>query len=496
VGNQTVSDRAWKRALHDGLVRGTAVAAADVRVNLDAVGAALGKAPAAALSAQSLEVTFAPDNALQDGRYSNNSWLQELPNPVTKTVWDNAAWIAPKLAEELGVKSGDVVKMVVDGRTVEIPLWIVPGTHPYSVQLHLGWGRKMLGRVASPEVGPSRQRGFHVGALRASTSPGFAVAAKIDKGSSSLNEYAIVVTQEHNMVDDGLSKRPIVHETTLEEYRKDPKFIEARSIHHPPLIPLWPERKYEGYKWGMAIDLTACTGCSTCMVACQAENNVPSVGKEQVARQREMHWLRIDRYFSGTPENPAVIHQPMACVHCENAPCENVCPVNATSHSPEGLNEMTYNRCIGTRYCSNNCPYKARRFNFLDFHETVPETIKMSANPNVSVRMRGVMEKCTYCVQRIQSAKIATKREGYRRLRDGEIRTACQQACPSDAIVFGDLNDPNSQVARLSPLDHGFRVLEELNTKPRTTYLAKIRNPNPELAAPQPATGAPADHGH
>jgi molybdopterin-containing oxidoreductase family iron-sulfur binding subunit len=283
------------------------------------------------------------------------------------------------------------------------------------------------------------------------------------------------------MVDDGLSNRPIVQEATLEAYRKDPTFTE-KAVHHPPLIPLWPERKYEGYKWGLMIDLNACTGCGTCVVACQAENNIPTVGKEQVARQREMHWIRIDRYFSGSPEEPKVINQPMACVQCENAPCENVCPVNATSHSPEGLNEMTYNRCIGTRYCSNNCPYKARRFNFLDFHEAVPETIKMVSNPNVSVRMRGVMEKCTYCVQRIQSAKIKAKRENGRKLRDGDIVTACQQSCPSDAVVFGDLNDPGSQVAKQYAINRKFEVLKELNTKPRTNFLAKIRNPNPELA--------------
>jgi molybdopterin-containing oxidoreductase family iron-sulfur binding subunit len=474
-------EKAWRRALHDGFLRGSKAAPVSPAVVLDAVAAAVGKRPAAALGAQSLEVTFAPDMALFDGRYANVAWLMELANPVTKMVWDNAAWISPKLAGELGVKSGEVLKLTADGRSIEIPVWVVPGTHPYSVQLHLGWGRKMLGRVASPEVGHDKIRGFNVGPLRSSAAMGFATGAKLEKGGASLNEYMLVVTQEHNMVDDGLANRPIVQEATLDAYRKDPTFTE-KAVHHPPLIPLWPERKYEGYKWGLMIDLNACTGCGTCVVACQAENNIPAVGKEQVARQREMHWIRIDRYFSGSPEEPKVINQPMACVQCENAPCENVCPVNATSHSPEGLNEMTYNRCIGTRYCANNCPYKARRFNFLDYHEAVPETIKMVANPNVSVRMRGVMEKCTYCVQRIQAAKMKAKREGGRKLRDGEIITACQQACPSDAVVFGDLNDPNSRVAKQDAINRKFEVLKELNTKPRTNYLAKIRNPNPELA--------------
>jgi molybdopterin-containing oxidoreductase family iron-sulfur binding subunit len=477
----TFPEKAWRRALHDGVVRNSKATPAVANVSLDAVAAVVGKRPATAPSAQSLEVTFAPDIALVDGRYANVSWLMELPNPVTKMVWDNAAWISPKLAGELGIKSGEVLKLSVEGRSIEIPVWVVPGTHPYSVQLHLGWGRKMLGRVATPEVGPSRVRGFNVGPLRSSASMGFLTGAKLEKGGAALNEYPLVVTQEHNMIDDGLSNRPIVQEATLDQYRKDPAFTE-KAVHHPPLIPLWPERKYDGYKWGLMIDLNSCTGCGTCVIACQAENNIPSVGKEQVARQREMHWIRIDRYFSGSPEEPKVIHQPVACVQCENAPCENVCPVNATSHSPEGLNEMTYNRCIGTRYCSNNCPYKARRFNFLDYHEAVPETLKMVSNPNVSVRMRGVMEKCTYCVQRIQAAKIKTKREGGRKLRDGEIRTACQQACPSDAVVFGDLNDPSSQVAKQYAINRKFEVLKELNVKPRTNYLAKIRNPNPELA--------------
>ena len=275
--------------------------------------------------------------------------------------------------------------------------------------------------------------------------------------------------------------RPIAIDATLDEYKKDPEFAEFKS---PTLstLPLWTEVKYEGAKWSMVIDLNSCSGCNACLIACQAENNVPSVGKEQVARGRDMFWLRLDRYFVGEDENnPQVAFQPIGCQHCEEAPCENVCPVNATAHSPEGLNDMAYNRCIGTRYCMNNCPYKVRRFNFLDFTGQVPETRRMQYNPNVSVRMRGTMEKCSYCVQRIQEGKIAAKRDGRDRIRDGEIKTACQQACASGAIVFGDLNDPSSRVAKLTKLDRQYKLLPEIGTQPRTSFLAIIRNPNTEL---------------
>jgi MoCo/4Fe-4S cofactor protein with predicted Tat translocation signal len=458
-------ERAWRRLLHDGFVaRGAAPVEAPL--NAEAVANAVGKRAGQRPSAQALEIAFAPDAAVFDGRFANNPWLQELPHPVTKITWDNAAWLSLKTAQELGVGSGEIVRLTVEGRTVEAAAWVVPGTADYSVQISLGRGRAAGGRVGK---GP----GFDAGPLRTTKGFGFAQGARLEKTS---NGYGLAVTQEHNTLEG----RPIVREASLEAYRKDPDFAQ-KAAEHKPLVALWQEREYDGHKWGMVVDLTACTGCSTCVVACQAENNTPSVGKEQVTRQREMHWLRIDRYFSGTVEDPQVVRQPMMCVHCENAPCENVCPVNATSHSPEGLNEMTYNRCIGTRYCANNCPYKVRRFNFLDFHGEVPETVKMVANPNVSVRVRGVMEKCTYCVQRINQAKISAKRER-RPLRDGDVVSACAQACPADAIAFGDLNDPQSRVARAAAAKHGYRVLDELNTKPRTTYLSQIRNPNPELA--------------
>ncbi|MCC6646885.1 MAG: TAT-variant-translocated molybdopterin oxidoreductase [Polyangiaceae bacterium] len=469
-------DKVWRRALHDGLFRAQPNFI-EPKLDADAVAKAVGSKPGAAPSAGALEVTFAPDPGVLDGRFANVSWMLELPHPVTKTVWDNPLWISVKLAEAQGLESGDVVRLTVGGRSVDLPVWVVPGMADFSAAVHLGWGRKRGGRVAEG-------RGFDVGPLRSAASPGIATGATLTKTG---NRYMIVVTQEHQMLEG----REIVLENTLEGLKKQPDFTK-HAVHHPPLLPLWTEYKYEGHKWGMIIDLSACTGCSTCVIACQAENNIPTVGKEQVSRQREMHWIRIDRYFSGSLENPQVVSQPMACVHCENAPCENVCPVNATSHSPEGLNEMVYNRCIGTRYCSNNCPYKTRRFNFLDFHEVVPETVKMVANPNVTVRMRGVMEKCTYCVQRIQAAKIAAKRE-VRRLRDGDVVPACQQACPSDAIMFGDLNDRTSRVARQSVIQHKYEVLAELATKPRTSYLAKIRNPHPDM----PATTEPkhSEHG-
>ncbi|HJQ22328.1 MAG TPA: 4Fe-4S dicluster domain-containing protein, partial [Blastocatellia bacterium] len=273
--------------------------------------------------------------------------------------------------------------------------------------------------------------------------------------------------------------RPLAIDSTLDEYRKTPNFPQYRSA-DPKVLPLWTDVDYSGHRWGMTIDLTTCTGCNACVVACQAENNIPVVGREEVMHAREMHWLRIDRYYKGAVENPQVVFQPVPCQHCENAPCELVCPVEATSHSPEGLNEMTYNRCVGTRYCSNNCPYKVRRFNFLLYQDFYTEPLKLSRNPEVTVRSRGVMEKCTYCVQRIQRAKIDSEREG-RRVHDGEIQPACAQACPTQAIVFGDMNDPNSRVARLKAQERNYELLAILGTQPRTTYLGAVKNPNPEL---------------
>jgi molybdopterin-containing oxidoreductase family iron-sulfur binding subunit len=350
------------------------------------------------------------------------------------------------------------------------------------VALTLGWGRRRAGRIGDA-------RGFDVYPLRSANALGFEVDARVTKVGGTA--YFFARTQEH----DSTEGRPLVPEATLAEYREKGNFAEQQA---PPQrsLPLWPQQDYgSGHQWGMAVDLNACTGCSACVVACMAENNIPVVGKLEVWRGREMHWIRIDRYYvqsseSATVSDDALVaHEPVMCVHCEEAPCENVCPVNATIHGPEGLNEMAYNRCVGTRYCANNCPYKVRRFNYLNWHndsvwretQGLPETLQMQQNPNVTVRFRGVMEKCTYCVQRIQSAKLGAKRDG-RGVRDREIRTACQQTCPSDAIVFGDVNDPASEVSVLSKVDRRFALLGELGTRPRTTYLGKVRNPNPEMA--------------
>jgi molybdopterin-containing oxidoreductase family iron-sulfur binding subunit len=463
------TDTRWKSALHLGVARELAVApVTDALLASDAVASAvrtMSEAPVP--TADNLEVSFSPDPALYDGRFANNPWMLELPDPLSCISWDNAAYVSPSTAKALGIQSKDVVTLKSKvGEAIDIVAWVLPGQADNTVTLHLGWGRSDPGRHG-------KGAGFNVYPLRTAAGFGFQSGFSLSKTGG---RYAISQTQEmHSM-----QGRPVALDATLEEYRAKPEFAEFKS---PTLstLPLWTEVKYEGARWAMAIDLNGCSGCNACLIACQAENNVSTVGKEQVARGRDMYWLRLDRYFVGEDENdPQVAFQPVACVHCEEAPCENVCPVNATAHSPEGLNDMAYNRCIGTRYCMNNCPYKVRRFNFLDFTGQVPETRRMQFNPNVTVRMRGVMEKCSYCVQRIQEGKIAARRDG-RPLRDGDIRTACQQACPAGCITFGDLNDPTSRIAKTVKLDRQYKLLPEIGTQPRTSYLAKIRNPNPEM---------------
>ncbi|WP_394822690.1 TAT-variant-translocated molybdopterin oxidoreductase [Pendulispora albinea] len=469
-------ERQWKTALQKGIIGGSAPAAftpSDVRAA--DIAAELSKAPAkrAPATAQAVEVVFLPCPKLHDGRHANNPWLLELPDPMTKIVWDNAALISPKTASELGIKNGDVIELSREGASITIPAWILAGQADNSIGLRLGWGRPKPGRYG-------KEHGFNVNALRTSDSLGFASGVTVRKTGTT---HEITQTQDH----DSMEGRPVAIDTTLEEYRSNPSFTQYRST-NPRTLPLWNKQDYsKGHQWGMSIDLNQCTGCNACVIACQAENNIPTVGKTQVGRGREMHWLRIDRYFVGNDvADPQVAVQPLMCVHCEEAPCENVCPVNATEHSPEGLNDMAYNRCIGTRYCANNCPYKVRKFNYLEFqgdplYGDMPETVKMQFNPNVTVRMRGVMEKCTYCVQRIQEAKIAEKRNG-KPMRDGAFTTACAQACPAGGIVFGDLNDPKSRVAELRKRDRSYALLADLGTHPRTTYLGKIRNPNKDMA--------------
>ncbi len=473
-------ERHWSRSLATGVADRPRVPMAPPAPRPDQVFAAIAKSPSGARVAPgTLEVTFAPCPKMFDGRHANNTWLQEAPDPVTKLVWDNAAVLSPATAKELGVESGDVLTIGLGARSIRAGAWVIPGHADRSIALTLGWGRRKAGRIGTG-------RGFDAYPLRTTDALGFAVGAHVTKAAEEPYFFA------HTQGSDSAEGRPIALETTLADYRQRPNFAELDSP-PPRALPLWSQKDYsKGHQWGMSVDLNACTGCSACVIACMSENNVPVVGKREVWRGRVMHWLRIDRYYVQPADAAAdalVVHEPLMCVHCEEAPCENVCPVNATTHGPEGLNEMAYNRCIGTRYCANNCPYKVRKFNYLNWHndsvwkETggLPETLAMQQNPNVTVRFRGVMEKCTYCVQRIQSAKIKAKRE-LRELRDGEIVTACQQTCPADAIVFGDVNDPNSRVTHASRTDRRFGLLADLGTRPRTTYLGKVRNPNPEMA--------------
>jgi len=513
-------DAAWRKFLHDGFLANSAAQPVEVKLNSAAVSESIaGIKKAAAPGPNNLEAVFYRDYKVDDGRYNNNGWLQELPDPITKVVWDNAVLLGRKTATELGVKNLEVVEVTLGKRSVRGPIWVQPGMADYSLGLALGYGREQTGRVG---LGT----GFNAYPLRTSEAGNFAVGATLRSVGQT---YPLSCTQTHWSMEG----RPIIREANLEQYREHPDFAKLMDEEKPPVdVPLYPnpfdQLKQKGlHQWGMSIDLNRCVGCSACMIACQSENNVPIVGKDQVKRGREMHWIRIDRYYAGRPlappgsplakeeffetfhkeadqqfdnwiDNPQVVTQPMLCQHCEAAPCENVCPVNATSHDEEGLNLMTYNRCVGTRYCSNNCPYKVRRFNFFDFNkrpigqfyrgpfghrrEDEWDLLKMVKNPDVTVRMRGVMEKCTFCIQRIQQAKIAQKTKagasGDVVIPTDSFTTACAQACPAGAIVFGNINDPESRVSKLKKLTRDYSVLEMLLTKPRLTYLARVRNPN------------------
>jgi molybdopterin-containing oxidoreductase family iron-sulfur binding subunit len=451
----------WRRALHDGFIKGTtATPVTGLTANAEAAGA-----PSA--FERGVEVTFRPDPTVWDGRFANNGWLQELPKPVTKLTWDTAAHIAPSTADRLGISRGEMIELRARGRRIRMPALIVPGQPADTVALHFGYGRRVAGRVG-------QNIGFDVYPLRAADSPWFERGVEIVRTGES---YPLATTQQHFLMES----RDIVRTATAEEYRREPEIIQHMGHKPPKTLTLYPEYEYKGHKWGMAIDVSACTGCNACVVACQAENNIPVVGKEQVLVSREMQWLRVDMYYSGQPENPEGYFMPVPCMQCETAPCEVVCPVAATTHSSEGLNDMVYNRCVGTRYCSNNCPYKVRRFNFTLYQDWNTPSLQGVRNPDVTIRSRGVMEKCTYCVQRISQARIEAKKED-RPIRDGDVMTACQATCPSQAIVFGDINDPKSKVTQLKQQQRNYGLLEDLNTRPRTTYLAAIRNPNPELS--------------
>jgi len=525
-------EEAWKKFLHDGFLPNSAAKAVEVSLNAAGLGKISQAARAGTPNKDSLEVVFYRDYSVDDGRYNNNGWLQEMPDPITKMVWDNAVLISRKTAEERGLRNGDVVQITVGTRSIKGPIWVQPGQADYSLGLPLGYGRKQSGRVG---LGV----GFNAYPLRATGAESFATDAKLTKTGRT---YTMACTQDHWSMEG----RPIIREANLEQYQKNPKFaakmnetapvsgaeLRAEARDHLPeahreLKPMYPnpfdKAKEAGrHQWGMSIDLNKCVGCSACMMACQSENNIPIVGKDQVRRGREMHWIRIDRYYSGAwdagrrfesfhteekqqfdkwIDEPQVVTQPMLCQHCESAPCENVCPVNATVHDQEGLNLMVYNRCVGTRYCSNNCPYKVRKFNYFDYNkrginhlyygplkhrpDDEWDLLKMIKNPDVTVRMRGVMEKCTFCVQRIEGAKIKQKVHAGASadviVPTDSFTTACAQACPANAIVFGNIKDPNSRVSQLKKNNRDYAVLDFLLTKPRLTYLAKVRNPNPAM---------------
>jgi len=480
----------WRKALNAGWIEGTAFD----KTATASVAKLVAPVPA---GKDTFEIVFRADPTIYDGRFSNVGWLQELPKPITNLSWDNAALVSGATLTRLGIAEGDILEISVDGRKVLTPIMPVPGAPDNSVTVYLGYGREAAGRVGSGA-------GFNAFLIRTTAAPYSVPGATLKKTEG---KWGFAVTKSH--FEDKRSKlaggdgsgthslegneaetRGIIRWATLEEFKAHPGFANEGE-EHPRVerdTTLFPNWEYKENAWGMSIDLNSCVGCNACIVSCYAENNIAVVGKQQVRIGRNMQWLRIDTYFEGDLAAPRAHFQPMACQHCENAPCEQVCPVAATVHTPEGLNSMVYNRCVGTRYCSNNCPYKVRRYNFLLFSDYETESLKLMRNPDVTVRTRGVMEKCSYCVQRISAAKIDADKEN-RPVRDGEIVTACQQACPASAITFGNLNDKTSKVAKLSSSERTYSVLADLNTRPRTTYVAAVLNPNPELAE------GPTEHG-
>jgi molybdopterin-containing oxidoreductase family iron-sulfur binding subunit len=492
-------EKGWRKALHDGWIEGDVhgglrAAAPPVKTNVNV--AFHGVVPAPTPKDQ-IEVIFRPDPTIYDGRWNNVGWLQELPKPVTSLAWDNAAIVSGATLEKWGLEEDDIIEISVGTGRVKAPVIVAPGHPDNSITVYLGYGREFAGRVGSGQ-------GFNAYLIRNTWAPFYAIGGqkKID------GKWGVAITKSHyqdhrgkNLTEHGnqnwslegveaLGPRGIIRYATLDEFKANPNFAHEGEGRDTPemstsLFPNWTYN--EANAWGMSIDMNSCTGCNACIVSCYAENNIPVVGKQQVRIGRNMQWLRIDSYFEGDLAAPRAHFQPMACQHCENAPCEQVCPVGATVHTPEGLNVMVYNRCVGTRYCSNNCPYKVRRFNFLLFSDYETESLKLMRNPDVSVRSRGVMEKCSYCVQRIQEAKIVADKEN-RNVRDGDIVTACQQACPAQAITFGNINDKQSRVSKARAQQRSYQVIADQNTRPRTTYMAEVLNLNQELEE------APAEH--
>ncbi len=466
-----VFEKKWREFVHAGFYAGSNKAGQKLAV-AGSVKAGKRTSP----DAGNLELSIVRDQSVYDGRFIDNAWLQEMPDFMTKLTWDNAAIISPALSKETGLKHEDMAKLSIDGREIEMPIYVLPGQAHYSVTVNLGYGQESAGTVG-------KDSGFNTYQLMSWGALSGATGLQLEKTG---NKYTLAITQDHHAIDESgaaeIQKRVpgLVREGDIEQYNNDPHFVDHMGVHSPPLNSLWKEKEYTGYKWGMAVDLSVCTGCNACLMGCQSENNIAVVGKDEVSRGREMAWLRLDRYFLGDEDDPKCTQQPINCAQCELAPCEEVCPVAATMHTEEGLNTMVYNRCVGTRYCSNNCPYKVRRFNWFNNFEDMTETQKLVLNPEVTVRARGVMEKCTFCVQRIESARIDSRVEG-RDIRDGDITPACGQTCPTDAIVFGDLNDKDSRVSKLREANRSYDLLNYLNLKPRTFYMARIRNPNPEI---------------
>ena len=470
------SDLWWRKSLEQGWIDDTTFQSKQVSGKSGNFAS-----PATSSGQNAIELIFRPDPSIYDGQFANNGWLQELPKAMTKLTWDNPLLMGPNMADHFPggpLKNGDMVRVELqNGKHLDLPVWIQAGHPDNSVTVFLGYGRTRSGRVGN-------EQGFNTYSLRTSDAPWIATGVKVTKIAG---KYTLASTQGYQTMDVGDDLRRLVQTATLEEYKKEANFNEDAPKDNETLYNETRRQAAalnEPYAWGMAIDMNACVGCNTCIIACQAENNIPVVGKEQVNRGRHMHWLRVDAYYQGDRDNPKAYFQPVPCMQCEDAPCELVCPVGATTHSTEGLNDMIYNRCVGTRYCSNNCPYKVRRFNFFLFQDWDTPQFKMARNPEVTVRSRGVMEKCTYCVQRITQQRIDSERTDNQNEKNaiiGSLQTACQQACPANAIVFGNINDPNSLVSKWKAKNRNYAMLADLNTRPRTTYLAEITNPNPEL---------------